>query len=124
MEGGEKMPAIVRMSGRELEDLIEKTKTQGNDASLLEQLLAKVKAETPAQKKPKATSAIELGKAPQELVTSTEELERLRTLACPHIKSSPFWEEFVSRRVLVCNTCQDLRPGDFGEQQQPALFDY
>jgi len=39
------------------------------------------------------------------LVTGPE-LERLRVLACPHIRNSPYWEDFISHRVLACSNCQ------------------
>jgi len=122
MEGGDKMPARVHMSKKELNNLIEETKASGNDASLLEQLLAEVAPEKPAKNQPRSVSAMEPRKTAEELVTSPEELERLRTLACPHIKSSPFWEEFISHRILVCTSCKELRPGEFGEHRQPQLL--
>lgn len=115
------MVAKVQMTRKELEDLIAETKAAGNDASLFEQLLAEVAPEKPAPKKPRI-APMETGKAPEELVTSPEELERLRTLACPHIRNSPYWELFVERRILVCKPCEELRPGEFGERRQPPLF--
>ena len=116
------------MSTKELEDLIEETKANGNDASLLEQLLTEIspekpaKSENPVKRQSRSVSMIESVKNPEESITSPEELERLRTLACPHIKNSPFWEEFISRRVLVCTGCKELRPGEFGEHRQPSLL--
>jgi len=110
------MPARVHMSKKELEDLIQVGKAAGTDTSQLEALLAEVAPEKPAGSKtgPVSGRDLELArKEPEELVTSPEELERLRTLACPHIKDSLFWEEFVSRHVLVCTSCE-----------QPALFDF
>ena len=115
------MPARVHMSRRELEDLIEKTKAQGNDANLLEQLLAETTPEKPANRKPRSI-IMEKREALEELITSPEELERLRSLACPHIRNSPYWEEFVAHRILVCTTCKELHPGEFGEHRQPPLF--
>jgi len=109
MEGGEKMPARVHMSKKELQDLIEAGKAAGTDTSQLEALLAEVAPEKLAGSKARPISGRELElaiKRPEELVTSSEELERLRTLACPHIRDSLFWEEFVSRRVLVCTSCE------------------
>ena len=121
------MPVRVHMSRKELEALIEETKANGNDASLLEQLLAETAPEKPATKNPglRTVTGKEWGSAMQgteESVTSPEELERLRTLACPHIGNSPFWEDFVSRRVLVCTICKETRLGEFGEHRQPPLL--
>ena len=116
------MAARVHMSKKELEDLIEETKAEGNDASLLEQLLAEVAPEKPAKRRIRAIAGIESREAPEELVTGPEELERLRTLACPHIRNSPFWEDFISRRVLVCKACEEERPGQYGEYPQPPLL--
>ena len=116
------MPAKVYMSRKELEDLIEETKANGNDTSLLEQLLAEVAPEKPAKRKSRTIAGIEPQEAPEEFVTSPEEMERLRILACPHIRNSPFWEEFICRRVLVCTSCQKMRPGEFGEYRQPPLL--
>ena len=110
------MRARVRMSKKELEELIQVGKAAGTDTSQLEALLAEVAPEKLAGSKARPVSGRELelaSKRPEELVTSPEELERLRTLACPHIRDSLFWEEFVSRRVLVCTTCE-----------QPALFTF
>ena len=110
------MPARIYMSKKELEELIQVGKAAGTDTSQLEALLAEVAPEKPAGSKARPVSGRELelaSKRPEELVTSPEELERLRTLACPHIRDSLFWEEFVSRRVLVCTSCE-----------QPALFDF
>jgi len=110
------MPARVHMSKKELEDLIQVGKAAGNDTSQLEVLLAEVVPEKPAGSKPRLVSGRELKlarKGPGELITSPEELERLRTLACPHIRDSLFWEEFVSRRVLVCTSCEQLALFDF-----------
>jgi len=101
------------MSKKELEDLIQVGKAAGTDTSQLEGLLAELPSEKKAaMRNPPAVSPMEPGKAP-ELVTSPEELERLRTLACPYIRDSLFWEEFVSRHVLVCTSCE-----------QPALFTF
>ena len=117
------MPARVHLSKNELAALIEETKVNGNDASLLEQLLADITPEKPVRNQSRSVpAAMEQRKSTEELVSSPEEMERLRTLACPHIKSSPFWEEFVSRHVLVCNSCKQTRPGKYGEYPQPPLF--
>ena len=116
------MPARVHISKNELAALIEETKVNGNDASLLEQLLAEITPEKPTKSQSRSVSAMEQRKTTEESVTSPEEMERLRALACPHIRNSPFWEEFVSRRVLVCNSCKETRPGEYGEQRQPPLF--
>ncbi len=116
------------MSRNELAALIEDTKAYGIDASLLEQLLAEITPEkptmnvNPVKRQSMIASVLESERIAEELVTSTEELERLRTLACPHIGNSPFWEEFVSRRVLVCTSCKETRPGEFGEHRQPPLL--
>lgn len=110
------MPASIHMSKKELEELIQVGKAAGTDTSQLEALLAEVTPENPAGSKARPVSGRELElarKGPEELVTSCKELERLRTLACPHIRDSLFWEEFVSRRVLVCTSCE-----------QPALFQF
>lgn len=104
------------MSKKELEDLIQIGKAAGTDTSQLGALLAEGIPEKSARSKARSVSGREselTRKEPEELVTSPEELERLRTLACPHIRSSPYWEEFVSRRVLVCTSCE-----------QPALFNF
>jgi len=121
MEGGEKMPATVHMSKKELNDLIEAGKAAGNDTSLLEGLLAELPSEKARVNPPPVpVRRMEPERAPEELVTGPE-LERLRLLACPHIKSSPYWEDFVSRRVLACSDCQ--RAGlPVGERLQPPLF--
>jgi len=118
MEGGEKMPAKVHMSKKELNDLIEAGEKTGTDTSQLKSFLAELPSEK-ARANPPPAPARRL--APEELVTGPE-LERLRLLACPHIKKSPYWEDFVSRRVLVCSDCQKMRPGQFGELRQPPLF--
>ena len=110
------MPARVHMSKKELEDLIQVGKAAGTDTSQLEALLAEVAPEKSAGSKARPVSGRELEltrKEPEELVTSPEELERLRTLACPHIRDSPYWEVFVSHSVLVCTSCE-----------QPALFTF
>ena len=119
MEGGEKMPAI-HMSKKELVDLINAGKAAGNDTSLLENFLAELPSEKARANPPPAVRRVEPERAPEELVTGPE-LERLRLLACPHIRSSPYWEDFVSRRVLVCSDCQ--KAGLLvGERLQPTLF--
>ena len=115
------MPVHVHLSKKELEDLIAETKANGNDTGLLEQLLAEVTPK-PAIKKAQRVSMMEPEKVAQELVTSPEELKRLWSLACPHIRNSPFWEEFIARRVLVCTSCEKLHPGKFGEHRQPPLL--
>jgi len=82
----------------------------------MDALLAEVVPEKSAGSKSRPVSGREVEltrKEPEELATSPEELERLRTLACSHIRDSLFWEEFVSRRVLVCTSCE-----------QPALLDF
>jgi hypothetical protein len=116
------MPARVHLSKNELAALIEETKINGNDASLLEQLLAEITPEKPVKNQSRIVPMMEQRKSTEASVSSPEEMERLRDLACPHIKSSPFWEEFVSRRVLVCNSCKEIRPGKYGEQRQPPLL--
>jgi len=110
------------MSKKELNDLIEVGKIDGNDTSLLEGFLAELPSEKArANPPPVPVRRMEPERGPEELVTGPE-LERLRTLACPHIRSSPYWEEFIARRVLVCASCKELRPGEFGEHRQPPLL--
>ena len=121
MEGGEKMPAKVHMSKKELNDLIEAGEKAGTDTSQLKSFLAELPSEKARANPPPAVRRVEPERAPEELVTGPE-LERLRVLACPHIRSSPYWEDFVSRRVLVCSDCQKMRPGQFGEFRQPPLL--
>jgi hypothetical protein len=116
------MPARIHLSKNELATLIEETKINGNDTSLLEQLLAEITPEKAVKNQSRSVPTMEQKKSTEELVSSPEEMERLRNLACPHIKSSPFWEEFVSRHVLVCNSCKETRPGEYGEQRQPPLL--
>ena len=116
------MPARVHLSKNELAALIEETKVNGNDTSLLEQLLAEITPEKPVKNQSRSAPMMEQRKSTEELVSSPEEMERLRTLAYPHIQSSPFWEEFLSRYVLVCNSCKETRPGEYGEQRQPPLL--
>ena len=118
------MPAKVQMSKKELLDLINAGKTAGSDTSQLENFLAELPSEKAARGKPqrmpiRGLEPAERGR--EELVTGPE-LERLRVLACPHIRNSPYWEDFISRRVLVCSSCQEMRPGEFGELRQPPLF--
>jgi len=113
------MPAI-HMSKKELNDLIEAGEKAGTDTSQLKNFLAELPSEKARANPPPAVRRLEAERAPEELVTGPE-LERLRLLACPHIKSSPYWEDFVSRRVLVCSDCQ--RAGLLvGERLQPTLF--
>jgi len=116
------MPAI-HMSKKELVDLVNAGKVAGNDTSQLESFLAELPSEKAARANPPPVPVRRLAPElpPEELVTGPE-LERLRVLACPHIRSSPYWEDFVSRRVLVCTSCQVLRPGEFGELRQPPLL--
>jgi len=94
--------------------LIEAGGKAGTDTSQLKAFLAELPPEKAARAKPPPVPIrrMEPERAPEELVTGPE-LERLRTLACPHIRDSLFGEEFVSRRVLVCTSCE-----------QPALFDF
>ena len=119
------MPAKVHMSKKALVDLINAGKAAGNDTSLLENLLAELPSEKKARANPPPVPVRRLAPElpPEELITGSE-LERLRILACPHIRSSPYWEDFISRRVLVCTNCQEMRPGEFGELRQPALFNF
>jgi len=116
------MPARMHMSKKELNDLIETGKNAGNDTSLLENFLAELPSEKAARANPPPVPVRRVGpeRAPEELITGPE-LERLRLLACPHIRSSPYWEDFVSRRVLVCSDCQRAKL-PFGERLQPTLF--
>ncbi|GAI36308.1 unnamed protein product, partial [marine sediment metagenome] len=110
------MPARVSLTKKELEDLIEAGRQAGRDVKELEEFLAEIDFAEPLKRlkrKPPAAPAMEAAK-PSELVISPQELERLRTLACPHIRDSPYWEDFVSRRVLVCSDCHKMRPGEFG----------
>ncbi len=109
MEGGEKMPAQVHMSKKELLDLIDAGERAGTDTNPLKNFLAELPSEKAARSKPpRTTRRLEPERVPEVLVTGPE-LERLRTLACPHIRSSPYWEDFVSRRVLLCSDCQEVR---------------
>jgi len=112
------------MSKKELNDLIEAGKKAGTDTSQLKSFLAELPSEKAARSKPSPVPVrrVEPERVPEELVTAGPELERLRTLACPHIRNSPYWEDFISRRVLVCSDCQKMRPGEFGEFRQPTLF--
>ncbi len=122
MEGGEKMPAKVHMSKKELNDLIEAGEKAGSDTSQLKSFLAELPSEKAARSKPSPAPVrrVEPERAPEELVTGPE-LERLRVLACPHIRNSPYWEDFVSRHVLVCSECQ--KAGVLvGERLQPRLL--
>ena len=120
MTGGEKMPTQVHLSKKELNGLIEGGKAAGNDTSELENFLAELPSEKAARNPPPPARTLGPGKAPQELVTGPE-LERLRALACPHIRGSPYWEDFVSRRVLACSDCH--RAGvPLGEKLQPKLL--
>ena len=116
------MPGKVHMSKKELKDLIEAGEKAGTDTSQLKSFLAELPSEKAARNPPPVpVRRVEPERAPEELVTGPE-LERLRSLACPHIRSSPYWEDFVSRRVLVCSDCQKMRPEEFGEFRQPPLF--
>ena len=99
MTRGEKMSAQIHMSKKELNDLIEAGRSAGNDTSELENFLAELPSEK-ARANPAPVRRMEAEQAPVQLVSGPE-LERLRSLACPHIRSSPYWEDFVSRRVLV-----------------------
>ncbi|GAI98449.1 unnamed protein product [marine sediment metagenome] len=118
MEGGEKMPAKIHMSKKELNDLIAAGDKAGTDTSQLKAFLAELPSEKARVNPPPVVRRME--PEPEELVTGPE-LERLRLLACPHIRSSPYWEDFVSRRVLACSDCQ--RAGlPVGERLQPTLF--
>jgi len=114
------MPAKVHMSKKELNDLIEAGEKAGTDTNLLKSFLAELPSEKLARKPPAPVRRLEPERKLEELVTGPE-LERLRTLACPHIKNSPYWEDFVSRHVLVCSDCQ--RAGlPFGERLQLRLL--
>jgi len=76
-----------------VDDLEGVERNHGTDTSQLEALLAEVVPEKSAGSKARPVSRRELEltrKEPEELVTSPEELERLRTLACPHIRDSLF----------------------------------
>ena len=118
------MPAKVYMSKKGLIDLIVAGEKAGSDTSQLKSFLAELPSEKAARNPPPVPVrrlAAEL--PPEELITGPE-LERLRILACSHIRSSPYWEDYISRRVLVCTNCQEMRPGEFGELRQPALFDF
>ena len=121
MEGGEKMPAKVHMSKKELLDLIDAGDKDRTDTNSLKSFLAELPYEKARANPPPApVRRLEPERAPEELVTGPE-LERLRVLACPHIRNSPYWEDFVSRRVLACSDCQ--RAGlPVGERLQPSLF--
>ena len=115
------MPAQVHMSKKELLDLIDTGDKAGSDTNPLKNLLAELPSEKAARSKPPAAvRRLKPERVPEELVTGPE-LERLRALACPHIRSSPYWEDFVSRHVLVCSECQ--KAGLLvGERFQPRLL--
>jgi len=115
------MQAKVHMSKKELNDLIEAGDKAGNDTNQLKSFLAELPSEKArANPPPVLVRRLKPERAPEELVTGPE-LERLRILACPHIRSSPYWEDFVSRRVLVCSECQ--KAGLLlGERLQPRLL--
>ena len=103
------MPAKVHMSKKELNDLIEAGEKAGNDTNLLQNLLAELPSEKArANPLPVPVRRLEPERVTKELVTGPE-LERLRILACPHIRSSPYWEDYISRRVLLCSDCQEAR---------------
>jgi len=117
-----KMPAKIHMSKKELNDLIEAGEKAGTDTSQLKSFLTELPSEKArVNPLPVAVRRVEPERVAEELVTGPE-LERLRLLACPHIKKSPYWEDFVSRRVLVCSDCQKMRPAEFGEVRQPPLL--
>ncbi len=118
----DKMPAQVHMSKKELLDLIEEGERSGTDTSQLKSFLAELPSEKAARNPPPVPVRRLAAELPTEELITGPELERLRILACPHIRSSPYWEDFVSRRVLVVWRCQELRPGEFGELRQPPLF--
>ncbi|GAJ17392.1 unnamed protein product, partial [marine sediment metagenome] len=85
MKEGEKMPTI-HMSKKELIDLIDAGDKAGNDTSQLKSFLAELPSEKARANPPPAVRRVEPERAPDELVTGPE-LERLRLLACPHIRS-------------------------------------
>ena len=114
------MPAKVHMSKKELNDLIEAGKKAGSDTSQLEAFLAELPSEKARVNPPPVLVRRLEPERAEELVTGPE-LERLRLLACPHIRSSPYWEDFVSRRVLACSDCQKAGL-PVGERLQPTLF--
>jgi len=117
MERGEKMPAKVHMSKKELNDLIDAGEKVGTDTSQLKSFLA----ELPSEKAARAPAPVRRLEPEREELVTGPELERLRVLACPHIRNSPYWEDFVSRRVLVCSECQ--KAGLLvGERVQPRLL--
>ncbi|GAI61176.1 unnamed protein product [marine sediment metagenome] len=119
--GGEKMPAKVHMSKKELNDLIEAGGKAGTDTSQLKSFLAELPSEKARVNPPPVpVRRMEPERALEELVTGPE-LERLRLLACPHIRNSPYWEDFISRRVLACSDCQKAGL-PVGERLQPTLF--
>lgn len=115
------MPAKVHLSKKELLDLIDAGDKEGSDTNPLKNLLAELPSEKAVRSKPPVpVRRLAPERAPEELVTGPE-LERLRLLACPHIKNSPYWEDFVSRRVLICSDCQ--KAGVLvGERLQPRLL--
>lgn len=114
------MPAKVHMSKKELNDLIEAGEKAGTDTTQLKSLLADLPSEKARADAPPAVRRLEPERVAEELVTGPE-LERLRILACPHIRNSPYWEDFVSRHVLVCSAC--AKAGlSFGERIQPRLL--
>ena len=117
------MPAGIHMSKKELNDLIEAGEKAGSDTSQLKSFLAELPSEKArATPRPVPVRGLELAERGREELVTGPELERLRILACPHIRNSPYWEDFISRRVLVCSACQKMRPGEFGELRQPLLL--
>ncbi|MBA7581842.1 hypothetical protein ES708_23753 [subsurface metagenome] len=115
------MPAKIHMSKKELNDLIDAGDKAGTDTSQLKSLLAELPSEKArAASPPVPVRRTEPERVTEELVTGPE-LERLRLLACPHIRNSPYWEDYISRRVLACLECQ--RAGLLvGERLQPKLL--
>ena len=123
MKGGEKMPPRIHMSKKDVQDLVNAGHAAGNDTTELENFLNELPPDKLARNPhPVPARRLEPERGAEELVTSPEELERLRTLACPHIRKSPYWQEFISHRVLACSDCKALLPGEYSVLRQPTLF--
>ena len=60
------MPARVHLSKNELAALIEETKINGNDTSLLEQLLAEITPEKPVKNQSRSVPTMEQRKTTEE----------------------------------------------------------
>ena len=118
------MPARVHLTRADLENMITNARVNGNTEleNRLTEAIPKPSPPGPARSVFASRELPMQKQVAEVLVTDPGELERLRALACPHIRHSPYWEEFVARRILVCTTCKEHHPGEFGEHRQPLLF--